>query len=113
MARPYKELRDKMSTEARERVDARIRETLVEMNLAELRTRVQALTQAELSEILETTQGAISQLERREDALLSTLRDYVQALGGKLEVVAHFPDTDPIRITQFDGVKKQIAEAAG
>lgn len=101
MAKSFKKLRDKMSPEARERVDQRVRDTLLEMSLQELRQKVSGKTQVELAELLEVTQGAISQLEGRHDILLSKLAKYVRALGGDLELVARFPDSD-VRITQFD-----------
>jgi DNA-binding XRE family transcriptional regulator len=101
MAKPFKKLRQKMSPEARERVDQRVRGTLLEMTLQELRQKVSGKTQVELAEFLEVTQGAISQLEGRHDILLSRLAKYIHALGGDLELVARFPDAD-VRITQFD-----------
>ncbi len=106
MARPFKELRDRMTPDARERVDRRVRETLLEMSLQELRQRVSGITQTELADLMKVTQGAISQLERRDDVLLSKLAEYIRALGGKLELIARFPDTD-VRITRFDPDKKR------
>ncbi len=108
MARPFKELRDRMSPEARTRVNRRVRETLLEMSLQEVRQRVSGVTQTELADLMKVTQGAISQLEKRHDVLLSNLAEYIRALGGKLELIARFPDTD-VRITQFDPGKKQAA----
>lgn len=108
MARPFKELRDRMSPEARARVDRRVRETLLEMSLQEIRRGVSGVTQTELAELMQVTQGAISQLEKRHDVLLSNLAEYIRALGGKLELIARFPDSD-VRITQFDSDKKRAA----
>ena len=108
MAKSFKKLRDKMSPEARERVDQRVRDTLLEMSLQELRQKVSGKTQVELAELLEVTQGAISQLEGRHDILLSRLAKYVRALGGDLELVARFPDSD-VRITQFDHDEDEAA----
>ena len=108
MARPFKELRDRMSQEARTRVDRRVRETLLEMSLQEIRRDVSGVTQTELADLMKVTQGAISQLEKRQDALLSNLAGYIRALGGKLELIARFPDSD-VRITQFDSDKKRAA----
>lgn len=101
MARPFKELRDRMRPQARKRVDRRVRETLLEMSLQELRQRVTGVTQTELAELMEVTQGAISQLEKRHDVLMSKLAEYIRALGGELELIARFPDAD-VRITQFE-----------
>ena len=110
MARPFKELRDRMSPEARERVDRRVRETLQEMTLQELRRRVSGLTQTQLADLMKVTQGAISQVENRHDVLLSKLASYVHALGGELELIARFPDTN-VRITQFDAEDENLAAA--
>jgi transcriptional regulator with XRE-family HTH domain len=101
MPRSFNELRKEMSPAARKRVDKRIRKTLLGMSLQELRQRVTGITQTELAEFMEVTQGAISQLEGRQDVLMSRLAAYVHALGGELQLVARFPDAD-IRITQFD-----------
>lgn len=110
MAKSFKKLRDKMSPNARERVDQRVRDTLLEMSLQELRQKVSGKTQVELAELLDVTQGAISQLEGRHDVLVSKLAKYVRALGGDLELVARFPDSD-VRITQFDGNDEEAAAA--
>jgi transcriptional regulator with XRE-family HTH domain len=49
-------------------------------------------TQGEIAAVVEMTQGQLSRLEHRDDHLVSTLRRYVEALGGELEVVARFND---------------------
>jgi predicted nucleotidyltransferase/transcriptional regulator with XRE-family HTH domain len=67
------------------------------LSLAELR-QARQLSQEALAERLGTRQASISKLEGREDMHLSTLRAYVGALGGKLDLTARFPDGDvPIR----------------
>ena len=65
--------------------------------LADLRES-QSTTQVELAQRLGVNQGNVSRLERRDDLYLSTLRDYVAALGGELELVVRFPDGDEVRI---------------
>ena len=50
------------------------------------------MTQTRLAELLEMDQGNISKLEKRADMYLSTLRSYVEAMGGALEIRAVFPD---------------------
>jgi DNA-directed RNA polymerase specialized sigma24 family protein len=62
-----------------------------EYTLAFLR-RALGLTQSELAELLDKRQAEISLLERRGDHKLSTLRAYIAALGGTLEVSARFGD---------------------
>jgi transcriptional regulator with XRE-family HTH domain len=108
MARSFKELRDRMSPEARKRVEKRVRGTLLEMTLQELRQRVAGLTQRELADLMDVTQGAISQLEKRHDVLLSKLAEYIDALGGDLELIARFPDAD-VRIALFASKKTRSA----
>ncbi len=58
-----------------------------EMSLRELR-QLAGATQVDVAKALGIDQGQLSRFERREDRLLSTLRRYVEALGGELEVVA-------------------------
>jgi DNA-binding Xre family transcriptional regulator len=59
--------------------------------LADLR-RLRHVTQVQLAEELGISQGNVSRLEGRSDVYLSTLRSYVQALGGHLEIAAVFDD---------------------
>jgi len=68
-------------------------ETLEEIRLYELR-HSEAISQAELAGRLEVTQGAISKLEHADDVRVSTLRQYLDALGARLELVAVFEDEE-------------------
>lgn len=68
-------------------------ETLEEIRLYELR-HAEALSQVEVAGRLEITQSAVSKLEHAEDVRVSTLRDYLQAIGARLELVAVFDDED-------------------
>lgn len=101
----WSELRSKMSPERRARNEAATQQMLAELPLHELR-RARKLSQQAIARIMATSQPEISNLERRTDAYISTLRSYVEAMGGRLEIVAHFPDGD-YRINQFE----EIAEA--
>lgn len=78
----------------------RVRETIASMPLDELRRATQ-MTQTRLGESLGVNQGEVSKIEHRTDLYLSTLADYVEALGGSLEIRAVFPDR-VVRITQFE-----------
>jgi transcriptional regulator with XRE-family HTH domain len=62
-----------------------------EMALDELRAS-RDMTQVRLAKILGVNQAAVSKLERRGDVHLSTLQDFVKALGGKLKISAEFPE---------------------
>ena len=68
--------------------------------LEELR-KSRSMTQTKVAEYLRKNQGEISRIERRTDIYISTLSEYVRALGGKLEIRAVFPDSE-VRITQFE-----------
>jgi DNA-binding transcriptional regulator YiaG len=76
---------------ARERLAAKRAETLEEIRLYELR-HAEAVSQAELAGRLDVTQGAVSKLEHADDVRVSTLRQYLDALGARLELVAVFDD---------------------
>jgi len=97
--RKFRELRGRMSPERRARNRLTSAAILAEMPLQELR-HARELSQATLAEALETDQGSISRLEQRTDMYISTLRRYVEALGGTLDIFARFPEGD-VRITQF------------
>jgi predicted transcriptional regulator len=77
----------KFSPDRLRQIDQEVEKELLEMDLKALREAI-GLTQEELAQKVEVTQSQLSKLERREDHRLSTLRRYVEALGGKLEVVA-------------------------
>lgn len=78
---------------AKARLAAKRAETLDEIRLYELR-HAEAVSQAELAGRLDVTQGAISKLEHSEDVRVSTLRQYLEALGARLELVAVFEDEE-------------------
>jgi hypothetical protein len=99
MARSFKELEAKMSSERIARTDAAVQKILAEIELSELREK-RKVTQTQLAGRLRKTQATISQIEGRNDWLVSTLNEYVQALGGELDVRAVFPDKT-IRLTNF------------
>ncbi|MGH2928316.1 MAG: helix-turn-helix domain-containing protein [Solirubrobacteraceae bacterium] len=77
----------------RARIEQGTREILTAVRLAGLRTEA-GLTQAQLAERLGVTQENVSRIERAEDTQLSTIRRYVEALGGNLELHAVFEDRD-------------------
>ena len=62
-----------------------------EVRLYELR-HAEAVSQAELAGRLDVTQGAVSKLEHADDVRVSTLRQYLEALGARLELVAVFDE---------------------
>lgn len=97
--RKFNELRAKMSPERRARNAAATKAMIAELPLQELR-HARELTQATLAEAMGCGQDEISKLERRADMLVSTLRRYVEAMGGRLDIVATFPDGE-VRISNL------------
>ncbi|MBW8068298.1 XRE family transcriptional regulator [Ferrovum sp.] len=94
MAKKLDDVMAALPQERKQRVEARA------MELATLKDLRQASrqTQEQLAAVLGVGQDAISRLEKRSDMLLSTLRHYVESMGGKLELVAQFPNRPPMVI---------------
>src|SRR5438874_3211852 len=99
MAKAFSILRDKMTPENQKRVKDKTEQLLKEMPMNELRLARQ-MSQERLAEALGKKQASISKLEHRTDMYISTIRSYIEAMGGQLKIVAHFPDGDVV-ITQF------------
>jgi DNA-binding XRE family transcriptional regulator len=97
--RPFNELTRHLSKERRASVETKKRKLRARMPLYELR-QAHRLTQRELAKTLKVGQPAIAKMERRTDMYVSNLRSYVEAVGGRLRVVAEFPDGD-VDITNF------------
>ena len=77
---------------------------LAEMPLDEL-LKLRAMTQVHLAKILGVNQAAVSKMERRTDMYVSTLQDFVKAMGGELTITARFPE-GVLEISQFEAVKE-------
>ncbi len=95
----FHDLTKDFTPERRARVDARKAELRAAMPLHELR-QARAMTQKAIGEALNVNQPAVAKLERRADMYVSNLRAYIEAMGGKLNIVAEFPQGD-ITITNF------------
>ena len=67
------------------------------LTLQKLR-KARRLTQTQLAEVLNIRQPTIAQMEKRSDLMLSTLRSYVEAMGGKLSLMVEFPDRAPVAL---------------
>jgi transcriptional regulator with XRE-family HTH domain len=99
MAKKFSKLRAKMSPESQAKSDRLFREALAAMPLHELR-KAQGLTQVQLAEALNVKQASISKIERQTDLYVSTLRRFINACGGELQITAVFP-TGAVHIDQF------------
>ncbi len=81
------------------------------MPLYELR-QARVMTQKALGEILAVNQPAIAKMERRTDMYVSTLRSYIEALGGRLKIVAEFPEGE-VAITNFSDAGNDESGVSG
>jgi len=101
-------LHDKMKSvgsKRRKKIEARAAELVAEeMALRELR-KAHHRTQASMAKQLGISQDGVSRLEKRSDLLLSTLRNYVEAMGGNLHLIAEFPDQPPVMLTGISDIE--------
>lgn len=94
MAKKLNDVMNALPKDRQARIEARAMELAT---LKDLRQAAQQ-TQAQMAATLGVRQDTISRLEKRSDMLLSTMRQYVESMGGKLELVAKFPDRPPVVI---------------
>ena len=105
MAKNFKNLREKMSPKSRERAREFEKKYRPEMALDELR-EAREMTQQHLAKILGVNQAAVSKMERRTDMYISTLQDFVRAMGGRLVITALFPEGE-VQIDQFENLRRE------
>ena len=99
MAKTLKEKMAELSPDRRARIEAETERLHQEyLTLQELR-KAKALTQVQLAETLGIRQATVAQMEKRSDLMLSTLRSYVEAMGGRLNLIVEFPDHTPVMLT--------------
>ena len=100
MAKSISILRASMKPERRARNQQRTQTMIEEMALQELRQALN-LTQAQVAEIMQMNQAAVSKMEHQSDMYISTLQKFVRAMGGHLKLVASFPERE-VTLNQFD-----------
>lgn len=97
----------------RERVGARFEELRGEVeSLGELR-RAAGKAQAEIAATLNIKQPSVSKIEKQADMYLSTLKSYVEAIGGQLDLIVRLPSHAPLRIERLGDVVALKAAPAG
>ena len=97
---------DKLPKARRKKVEARAKALIAEeMSLQNLR-KARKRTQVRVAKKLGINQENVSRIEKRTDLLISTLSGYVEAMGGKLSLVAEFPDRPPIALTGLAALDK-------
>lgn len=104
MGRKLNEIVDGLPIARRERVEARFQELKGEVeSLGELR-RAAGKAQAEIASALNIKQPSVSKIEKQADMYLSTLKSYVEAIGGQLDLIVRLPARPPLRIERLGDV---------
>ena len=106
MAKKFRDLRAKMSPKSQAKANEKAQDLLSSLPLAELR-QAMLLSQEQLAAELNVRQPAVAKMEKKTDMYISTLRRFIEALGGQLDIRAHFPDGD-VRINQFSDLDKKV-----
>ncbi|MCY1427372.1 Helix-turn-helix domain protein [compost metagenome] len=101
MAKSLDQIMKGLPAARQQKIEQRGEELIAQqMTLQELRKELN-LTQEAMAELLDMKQGNVSKVEKRTDMLISTLREYVEAMGGTLELVARLPGRAPVRLEGF------------
>lgn len=113
MAKTLGDVMARLPAERRRKIESRAQVRIEEeLALRDLR-KAMGKTQVEVARKLRISQVTLSDTERRADVMLSTLRKYVGALGGRLDLIAHFPDRKPVRIAQLSDLIPPAVRAGG
>ena len=113
MGRRIEDVIAALPQDRRERIDARFEALKGEVeSLSELR-RAAGKAQAEIASTLKIKQPSVSKIEKQADMYLSTLRSYVEAIGGELDLIVRLPSRAPLRIERLGDVAAPKTLAAG
>jgi len=112
MGRTLSEMIDALPKQRRQRVEARYRELKDEVeSLRELR-KAAGKAQADIAATLKIKQPSVSKIEKQTDMYLSTLRSYVEAIGGELDLVVRLPSRRVMRLHRLGEVLSGSAKPA-
>ncbi len=105
MGKTLAQMLETLPADEREAIKARTRELIAEeLTLRDLRKAMDK-TQVAVAKKLHIGQDSVSRLEKRSDLMLSTLRGYIEAMDGALELVARFPNRPPVRLAGLAELK--------
>jgi len=104
MVRTLQEVLDALPDDERAEIDRRFVELVNEVeSLKELRS-LSEMSQAKIAKTLKISQPAVSKIEKQTDMYLSTLRGYVEAMGGELDVIVRLPNRAPVKVMSLEDV---------
>jgi DNA-binding XRE family transcriptional regulator len=104
MAKTLNEVLAALPKARRDRIDVRYRELRKEVESLTALRKAAGKAQVEIAASLKISQPSVSKIERQTDMYLSTLRNYVDAVGGDLELVVRFPRQQPLRLSGLGDV---------
>lgn len=108
MARTHEEMMAQLAPERRARIEARAAEHLREIEGLKALRKLAQRSQEQIAQTLGVKQPSVLKIERQADLYLSTLRRFVEAAGGKLELRVELPGTGAFNLTgvgEIDAVK--------
>ena len=110
MGRTLNEMISALPKQRRARIDAQYRELKEDVeNLRALR-KLAGKAQAEIATALKIKQPSVSKIEKQTDMYLSTLRGYVEAIGGELDLIVRLPSRRPMHVRQLGDVLEASAK---
>ena len=101
MGRSLNAILDALPEARRREIDARYQELVSELESLKTLRQELGISQERIAESMGMTQPAVSKVENEADMLVSTLRKYVEALGGELDIVIRPPHREPVRLRSF------------
>lgn len=104
MAKTLNEILAALPKSRRDRIDARYRELRKEVESLSALRKAAGKAQVDIAASLNISQPSVSKIEKQADMYLSTLRNYVEAVGGNLELVVRFPEQPPLTLSGLGDV---------
>ena len=98
MATTLRDIVKGLPAERRARIEAEADRLHEEYKTLQELRKARELTQVEIARTLNIRQATVAQMEKRSDLMISTLRGYIEGMGGKLKLVVEFPDRAPMQI---------------
>lgn len=98
MATTLRNMMEGLPAERRARIEAEADRLHEEYKTLQELRKARELTQVEIANSLNIRQATVAQMEKRSDLMISTLRGYIEGMGGKLKLVVEFPDRAPMQI---------------
>ena len=100
-ARTLDEILAEMSPERRARIEARKQEMIAEVDGLRAVRKLAGMTQAQIASALGKKQPSVQKMERQADNFVSTLRRFVEAEGGSVEIRVNLPGRPPLVLQEF------------